>query len=552
MEVPPHGEDVNIGSLNFSAEKSAAGLVKSFARPRKRIRLHRIRVRSNPKNYILDFKDTSSAEAKLFKSLDTFGRKSLSLLGLPGCGKTVILRALAYYAPVTSRFCDGIFLIPLSHCTDMLALFAYFSKILEYLDMPKGATEVRNIVGLPDRAYTDEGVLEPPGNNNDVDIRGIDLDRDNTSISNLCGETISKAMALIVNAISRMRVLLLFDNVDIRAEEVMTVIDCFNNTSPVWRQYSSICSTRNRDTARRFVSGNYAAFIAVHLHEPLGETSRAILCAHAGHQLAQLEDECRNRENPVVPVLQKCSGLSLALAVAGGAVRRLQSHPNETIERKVWTSYKNFIYNDVAQFGKLCKFFPSLRDCVENLPSLPMDKWDIVCSLGIVPNASWLPLQILKRLWRISPDGVCGIIRQLFSNCLVRRENRDINRGITIPNLVLDFCRVEASKRGGLRQWHMSLLSSYTDHERVSNEPNQRESLQVDTSERLYLELYLSHHYEGATAIDACETKDGSRPRLLAQGDTEKTDLKLARTAKRVISDYIRDASKGRSVILYR
>lgn len=553
MDVPfPNNDSIVLGSdLNSSHPPPTANQFKRFVRPRKRHRQQRIRVRPNPKNYVINFEGASTTEEKLSKLLDG-GRQTISLVGLPGCGKTVILRAMAHHAPMTARFYDGIFLIPLSYCAHALTLFAYLSKILDYLDLAQYSTKIRDITGLPEKTLTDANASAAHGDNVDVDIRDIDLSSVKTNSLELSSETISKVTAHLVDAIYNKHVLLLFDNLDVRAKEILNVINCLNRIIPSSRQLSLVCSTRNREVALKFASNCSAGVLEVRLHDPLGEMSRAILCTHAGHKPAQLEEESRIPENAVVPVLQKCSGISLALAVAGGAIRRLQSCPSESIERKIWNCYKTFIFNDVSQFGTLSKLFPALHACVETLPPLPKDKWEVICSLGVFPNAVWLPLQLLERLWGISIDDADKITRHLLLNYLARKEKRDIDFGIIVPNLVLDFCRVEASKRGGLRKWHLTLLSSFTNHGFKASDPGKHEVLFVDSVEQFYLELHLSHHYKGAITVDTCLAPDSSDVGQSSTTRIEKSDLDRARYAKKVISERILNLSKNRPVILYR
>lgn len=577
MNVPPSDNDEDAVDLtsNSSCQRPTTYDAKSFARPKKRLRFYHIRVRSNPDNYILDFEGTSTVEGRLSKLLES-GRQSISLVGLPGCGKTVILRALAYHPLVKTRFCKGVFLIPLSYRTGALALLAYLSKILDYLDLPQHANNVRNMVGLPEQDFTDADSSNDHNSNGDVDIGDIDFESINKSSAALCSDSISKATNYVFNVIYDMGVLLLFDNIDIRAKEVLSVIECLNHVIPGSRQFSLICSTRNRDIALAFVFNNSTDVLDVKLLDPLGETSRAILCTHAGHKLARLEDESRIPENSVVPVLQKCSGIPLALAVAGGALQRLQSCPREAIERKIWRNYKTFMFSDVEQFGTLCKMFPSLHACVETLPTVPKDKWDLVSSLGVIPNATWLPFPILKRLWGVEPDDVDKIVRHLLVSCLVRKVERDINCGIFVPNLVLDFFRVEASKRGGLQKWHLSLLSSYLNHEVKVNKsgksgtggkrgrpntssrpgkpgrPGRHIVLEIDSAEQFYLEQHLAHHYRGATTADACLPKGDSDTGQRRSLQAQKSNQVMARSAKKFISERIINLSKERPVVLYR
>ena len=117
---------------------TAAKMFRPFARPRKRRRRSgpskptQISVRKNPENYSLNFTDGDGAERSLLSHVLS-GKRIVCLVGLPGSGKSVIMRGLAYHPTISSTFRDGIYLIQLDKKPDVPTLLRYLHEVASSL-----------------------------------------------------------------------------------------------------------------------------------------------------------------------------------------------------------------------------------------------------------------------------------------------------------------------------------------------------------------------------------------------------------------------------------
>lgn len=445
-----------------------------------------IAVRPNPAHYALDFTDEAKPERELM-SLILSERRSVSLVGLPGSGKTVILRSLAYQSAVMALFRDGIYLIQLSATMTAATLFEYFAELLEKLGTSSQVADFR----------------EELKESSSVDHR--------------------KSVDLFISFIRDRKALIIIDNVSSEPSELFDLVLMFIRSTPRTRRFTLACSTRSHDAARVF-SG--PAVVNVPLHDPTGSASRDILCSHASFHRDQFDKSCAEPNNAIIPVLRKCSGLPLALAVAGGAVKRLlvSTNPNE-MNPMIWSHYRSYLINSFDQFGHISGLFSGLSSCVN---SVPIDKdwrtdlsvWDVFCSLGIVRNGKWVPYHILQRLWDIKKrEDVISVVRPLSRHCLVNRERRGVAVGVVIADVVLDYCRHEAMKRMGLRKWHLKLLQSYIDQGReleAMEKPANRWERFAEESQ--YLRENLAHHSK--EALLNAKTEDTTQYRQVTEGAT--------------------------------
>lgn len=428
---------MDIGQGNTSADNQAPKIEhKPFARPKKKRRRTLpskptvIAVRPNPSHYVLNFVDGDRPERSLL-SIVLSNKRAVSLLGLPGSGKTVILRAVAYHPSVTSTFRDGIFFIQMHKRPSVSVFFEYLLEVVDKLGAVIPSEEVRRLAKQ----------------DNQDQIKAIDK---------------------ILSAVRDKRFLLIVDHVTENMPELYKIVSQMLEIAPRGRQFTMVCSTRSHDVAKMFSN---ATIVEVMLHDSTGDTSRNILCSHAGFERPQIDELCCQKDNSIIPVLKKCSGLPLALAVAGGAVKRLLE-PNKPpkVRDIIWSHYRAYLNNNFDQFGNISGLFSSLAACVDSIRTdkdwrTSLSVWDVFCSLATIRDGVWVPYPILQRLWDIrKKDDVIGVVRPLSRQCLLQRERRGSAVGVVISNIILDYCRHEAKLRNSLQASHLRLLSSYTEH----------------------------------------------------------------------------------------
>jgi hypothetical protein len=73
----------------------------------------------------------------------------------------------------------------------------------------------------------------------------------------------------------------------------------------------------------------------------------------------------------------------------------------------------------------------------------------------VMPRKLFTPLSILQRLWSLGAERDAGNVAQLFSSRNQAVEvMRDDVRGVTLHDLVLDFCATRAVELGREISWH--------------------------------------------------------------------------------------------------
>ena len=298
------------------------------------------------------------------------------------------------------------------------------------------------------------------------------------------------------------RFLLMFDHVSMAQKETFSIIHYLIDSSPSNRRYTFICSTRSHTLCDAF---QLAVAVQVSLQDPTGDVSRDILCAHAGFKRIDFDMNCNQNGSAIWSVLHKCSGLALALAVAGGAVKRLlDATKPENVKGVIWNHYQAYLCNSFDQFGQISGLFASLSSVVSGINPdrqwrCPLGVWEVFCSLSAVRENMWMPYSIIQRLWGIKKrDDVISVVRPLSVACLATRDRRGVQVGILVPDIVLDYSRFEAQRREWTRKAHMRLLTSYANelHTLSSSPPAGAAGTKEEV---LYLKDHIQHHVLMAT-----------------------------------------------------
>lgn len=498
---------MDVGQSNHAASTSqnSTKMFRPFARPRKRRRIvpskpTTISVRPNPPNYSLNFTDGDSPERNLLNHVLS-AKRMLSLVGLPGCGKSVIMRGLAYHPSISSTFRDGIYLIQLDKNppVDIKTFLLNLHEVVSCLcgNDPTGVS-VPGMVA-PNAVSALEGI-KALINEGGVEARHRIVDH-------------------ILAVMRDKRFLLMFDHVSSSHAEIFDIIIRLSDGAPRSRRFTFLCSTRSHDVARQIES----LAIVVSLQDPTGNASRDILCSHAGFERAQFDLACNRDGTAIMSVLRKCSGLALALAVAGGAVKRLlESTKPVHIKGLIWKHYEAYLCNSFDQFGQISGLFASLSSVVVSVERdkswrCPLSVWDAFCSLSAIRHNVWLPYPILQRLWDMKKkDDVISVVRPFANACLISRERRGTAVGIVVPSFILGYSCFEAAQRGKTRQPHVCILKSYADQ--LSALSSARSLGKVGSGEEIhYLKEHIQHHV--AMAIERADKSElESNNRIITQG----------------------------------
>lgn len=366
-------------------------------------------VRPNPSHYITSFAPNSpSVEQRAVSALLERSRRAVCLVGLPGAGKTVALRAVAHHAAIHAMFRDAVALLGLAPATTPDSLVA---DLCELVGRIAGARPKHDIEQM--------------------------LARNRSHLA---------AVSAVAKALRDRRVLLLLDNVCACASGpvLQLIVHLVKAATQGEHGRLAVLATARSYTVAAMVAGEEVQ--AVQLVPPCGEMARAIICSHLGFDRASFDEACRMEGNSVLPVLQRCAGLPLALAVAGGAVKRLMVG-SITVEARevIWSHYKTYLLSNFEQFGQISQLFANLSACVDGVQNWPltMPVRDALAKLGGIQDGVWIPWTLLQNLWKVPlPKGVLGAIEALSKQCLVMKEcDKNNEVGMKVPAIVLDYCK---------------------------------------------------------------------------------------------------------------
>lgn len=369
-------------------------------------------VRPNPSHFVINVSEGStSTERQVVDALVKEDARCVSVVGLPGSGKTVLLRAVAHCSEVRKVFRDCVALLGLMDATA--------DSLLRDL-----CEVVGRVCGLGKQVSIQNMLLRPNSH--------------------------ESAIQEVARAFSGRRVLLLFDAVGTMESLVSMLVSKFAETAKSDHSPLSILlSTRSVAVANALCKGKYS--FLVKLLDPCESRAKDIICAHAGFNHDTFEVTCKMKDNSVLPVMQKCSGLPIALAVAGGAVKRLLlSATDEQSRAIIWAHYRKYLYNNFDQFGEISGLYRSLRACAKSVASLKtwpkgISVREALAALKDMKSDLWIPLAVLQRLWKLEGrEQVVAAVDCLADFCLVSRVDRRKVIGIQIPAIVLDYCRYEA------------------------------------------------------------------------------------------------------------
>ncbi|PXF48964.1 hypothetical protein BWQ96_01306 [Gracilariopsis chorda] len=486
--------DIGQGASSASVENEDPDVGKPFARPRlKRRRLTYMRpsfiaVRQNPAHYVLDFSEDSTRIERTVCNLVLSDKRSVTVVGLPGTGKTVMLRGLAYHSAVMNTFRDGICLI---HLGPEITIESTFKHLFDVMHRLGGLSHKKRIETL--------------------------LRRKNDHIQ--CMEAVQRFF-------KDKRFLLMLDNLCESTPEVLQVLSVLatQRRSTAISKMTVLTSTRSVQIARTF-SG--ASVMQIPLHGHFDDVSLDIFCAHSAFDRSYFDSLCASSDSPARVMLRRCSGLPLALAVVGGAVKRLFiKATTEEAKSSIWTHYKNYLTNNFAQFGEICGLFKMLDSCVLDLSNtkdwqLSIKPRDALCSLALFKKGTWVPTIILQRLWSLeSHRETVKVIQVLARLCFILQEVRNGQLGISIPDIVVDYCCQLAKQGQGIRIWHQRFLTSFVTTTTKEAMENGESTVKVEKTstksneEAQYLKNNIAYHL--SQVLDFSETGTNANPSFLA------------------------------------
>jgi TPR repeat protein len=420
----------------------------------------------NPTGVVLALNSTDTSEgvlkaAVLRENDDCVG--AVGSTGMGGVGKTCALKAIACDEDVTRRFTGGVY----------------------YLMLGKDATPEQVVFKLAE-------IVESSGGSNLAAqiTSSVTVDDAETEVSSLLIEAaaetkqVFKAATLVASWFSGCCCLFVFDDIWETADsrtgylvDLFQLVDSEEGRHP--RSGSCLLySTRNHEI------GDLAESSSVEFspRDPRGPEAERMLCAHAKQSKEALCGVDGTGRAAVEYVLDQCAGLPLALAVAGRAIVEsmtrtvgqtaavallefeadLEVTANERLLADEITSTQSKYTNLSSVFEASLKAASGQSFANATDGSLSVE--EILWALCVMPKKAFAPVSMLQQLWDVKTEReAANVVRLLSSRSLVVEEVRDGVRGITLHDLVLDFCVKRAEEHGRAASWHRCQLDGYVE-----------------------------------------------------------------------------------------
>lgn len=234
-------------------------------------------------------------------------------------------------------------------------------------------------------------------------------------------------------------------------------------------------STRSVEIAKK--GGSHVDFGA---RDHCGPTSLAIFLAHALPDIQptdHLLDSSRS-------VLVLCAGLPISLSIAGAAVALCMSSEDDfddacqTYLKNIQTQIslhpgKSFLDNAIQLSLAALEEYRERNELVGN-EGYQHALSELYVSLCVLETQQFAPISVLAKMWGVSEsfaDNVCVSFKSM-SMAKISTQTLDgrKQRGVSIHDLYLQFCRQSASQSGDEQAWHQRLLSGHLPLDPLLNE----------------------------------------------------------------------------------
>lgn len=362
----------------------------------------------------------------------------IALHGIGGTGKTTILYALGADEDVQ----------------------AFFSDAIWFVQLGKDATLDDLVEGLV-RFMTE---LLPES---DIDCIKVLLSKPRTHVD---------AAERLVDSFRSMKVLLIFDDVwdtDRVLYSLISQIARYLQSSA--RNSKLLISTRDRRVARTPVQ---AKQVHVDARDATGAVSCAIVCHYAYGGQSQSFPRHASSANKIafIGILNKCGGLPLALAVAGGGVNEFRNgcdtfallNPEDS-----WNAYWEVVKHNVNEIGLMGTddhreaLFPCILVGLEILDTRWGKDWgisprDVFESLCVLEKQTEFPVDLLMGMWDVDLGQAISILARLSGSSLLYQVRRNgVTEAVRMHHLIHD-CSVTTAQEGrGKAHWHSKIVSWY-------------------------------------------------------------------------------------------
>ncbi|KAI0563427.1 WD40-repeat containing protein [Gracilaria domingensis] len=284
-----------------------------------------------------------------------------------------------------------------------------------------------------------------------------------------------------------------------------------------------IFTSRNLNLAYRAAHNT----VEFHAREPLSLQARAMLMSTA--KMDQNDPRCATAGDSITKILNLCGGLPIALAIAGrfaSVISRTHTDPWRKLNSRLTSRVTPLLHEMSDAYGTLGKMIEEATSFLESErnKSTPfeatMPYGDMIQSLSVLQKQEFAPLSMLRRLWKLKDEDDVRLVMESFRDVgIVKDETRRFGdtevEGLTIHDLVNDYCAAKARRAHMKEVYHRNLLDGYINVTDISIEEfmnkhgsrsaTRRWWILANTCDRHFCDHVVRHLVEGNLLEEATE-----------------------------------------------
>jgi serine/threonine protein kinase len=210
------------------------------------------------------------------------------------------------------------------------------------------------------------------------------------------------------------------------------------------------------------------------LEPPDGEVALAMLRSHARQEGEEADTGVAERKRQATPdevgeegeamraVLRRCGGVPLAIALAGSLKRSREATWREVLEAVDRHGGRLLDRDDPSEQGDYPHegLWAALRASVAHLKAANRQHYECLLWYGAFMEDTWVPLEIVRRVWSMDAFEAKGVLRSLAGRSLIELDGEGQWRSQT-HDLLRDFLQAEAREavgERGVRQMHGAIV----------------------------------------------------------------------------------------------
>jgi hypothetical protein len=202
------------------------------------------------------------------------------------------------------------------------------------------------------------------------------------------------------------------------------------------------------------------------LEPPDGEAALAMLRSHAREEVndgggvaeskVQAPGEGDDEAKAERAVLRRCGGLPLAIAIAGSLKRSLEATWGEVLGAMESQGIRALTLLDSSEKYSYEGLWEALGASVAHLKSTRPKEYECLLWYGAFMEDTWVPLEIVWRVWGMGALAAKGVLRSLAGRSLIELDVEGGWRSQAL-DLLRDFLQAEAREavgEEGVRRMH--------------------------------------------------------------------------------------------------